>query len=58
VGQQPHDNRSIASSVATRDDKSIFEEPGLLDATEGAGKRVQRALDRIFALEPFLRTFF
>lgn len=35
VGQQPHDTRSIASSAATRDDKSIYEEPGALDATEG-----------------------
>lgn len=39
VGQQPHDTRSIASSAATRDDKSIYEEPGALDATEGAPGR-------------------
>lgn len=32
----PHDARSVASSAAAeRDDKSIYEEPGALDATEG-----------------------
>ena len=39
VGQRSlaHDARSVASSAAAdRDDKSIYEEPGALDATEGA----------------------
>lgn len=37
VGQRlAHDARSVASSAAAdRDDKSIYEEPGALDATEG-----------------------
>lgn len=41
VGQRvPHDARSVASSAAAdRDDKSIFEEPGALDAhSEGEGE--------------------